>query len=222
MQYEHSSDKDVETIEISQQARPLLLAAAGLPVLTLVAILLLLVSRSVPYGLMALLLISAVFLAQLASSAIDSVWPTKVVLDPDSMTVKRLLGATVYPWHEIAVVKVTNSPGHFSDDPRCEPEGRFAVGIFQKAHNTGAGTDREPDVVLCTGTRDDVNQLVKVAELIDRYARKRLTRNNEKSTRVAQVPRAPEFRRRPAGGQPAPQGSQFVGRPRPAFGRRDR
>lgn len=222
MQYDHSSDKDVETIEITQQARPLLLAVAGLPVLVLVAILLVLVSRSVPYALIALLLISAVFLSQLATNAIDGVWPTKVMLDPDSMTVKRLLGATVYPWHEVAAVKVTNSPGVYSDDPRCEPEGRFAVGVFLKGKGLNAGADPEPDVILCTGTRDDVSQLVKVAELIDRYARKRLTRNADKATKITQAPRAAEFRRRPATGQPAPQGSQFIARPGPAFGRRDR
>jgi hypothetical protein len=222
MTYTHEREGNSETLEITPATGPIAITLATLCVLAVGAIAFVLLTRSVPLPLIALLLTAAAMLLQLTLAASQSLWPIRLLLDDAGLTIKLLLGTTKYPWSDVAAIKLVHSGGTLADDPRSDTDDRLAVGLFLKSSQAGKGTDPEPDVLICTAHRSQASELMKIAEHANAFVRRLSARTIEKA-RIAQGPgAASDFKRRPRPIEPAAGTAHYIKPGRSGFGRRGR
>jgi len=222
MTYTHEREGNGETLEITPATGPIAIALAMLCALAVCAITFVLLTRSVPLPLIALLLTAAAMLLQLTLAASQALWPIHLLLDDNGLSIKLLLGTTKYPWSDVAAIRLVHSGGTLADDPRSDADDRLAVGLFLKSSKAGKGADPEPDVLICTAHRAQASELMKITDHANAYARRLSTRTIEKA-RIAQGPgAASDFKRRPRPIEPAAGTAHFI-KPGPTgFGRRGR
>lgn len=221
MTYTHERDETTETIEINPSTGVIALLLSGLGVLSIAAIGFLLLTKSVPLPLIALLITTAAMLIQLTLYSMQALTPTHMRLDDSGLTMQRLLGTVTHPWADIATIKLVHSGGDLSDDPRSDVEDRIAVGLFLKSSKSTGDQDPDPDALICTGQREHARRLIQIVELVNAYARKQASRTVDKARKALGPGAANEFKRRPRSLEPAPGTSHYV-KPQPGFGRRQR
>ncbi len=156
----------VETIELSRQPSTVATVVIAMGVLLFLQVLIVLLSHSISWILMALLLFAAGSAGWLAVLALDAIMPITVTMNKDGLTIARMLGDTTYPWLEIAAAKVVPSAGLLSDDPRSEPSGRLGVGLFLKSRKIPRLHELDADVMVFGAPDTHVNDLINLTNHI--------------------------------------------------------
>jgi hypothetical protein len=155
----------VETIELSRRPTTVSLVVALMALLLVMQIGIVFATHTVAWPLIVMLTVSGGSAAWLGLIALESIMATTVTLTKDGITVARLLGETKFEWPDVAAIKLIPSGGMLSDDPKAEPSGRLAVGIFSRSRKTPRLHELDADFVIYGASESYINSLVK---LIDR------------------------------------------------------
>lgn len=189
-----------ETLEFS--ARPSWLAmgvvaVAGLIVLVSAYILMV---KPVPIALVVLLLAVIGSCGLLTLSALNGVFPAGIEVSSDGLELRRLLGSQSFSWSEVEDVKLVPAPGTFADDPSRGYASRIGIGLFLNETAKAREDANLADVVLCVGTDEHTDQLMRLVDRISMYRERRAPKPAARigARRAVVAGTATEFRRKGA------------------------
>lgn len=189
-----------ETLEFS--ARPSWLAmgvvaVAGLIVLVSAYILMV---KPVPIALVGLLIAVMGSCGLLALSALNGVFPAGIEVSSDGLELRRLLGSQSFSWSEVEDVKLVPAPGTFADDPARGYASRIGIGLFLNETAKTREDANLADVVLCVGTDEHTDQLMRLVDRISMYRERRAPKVAPRlgARRAVVAGTATEFRRKGA------------------------
>jgi hypothetical protein len=219
MTFDQSNDGTSDIIKITEDASPLAVAILVFAVMMLAATAMVMFLKQVPYVLIAILLVAAIMVSQLAVLLLQTLWGTTLKIDAEALTIVRLFKTVAYPWHEVADIRLSYSGGMLNDKPRSDEEDRLAVGLFLKGGVSQSPKDRDADLVLCTAPSSAAQQLTRLVETLKRYTAQHTAKAAPQRGRTPQA--AGEFRRR-LGAVPTPAAgsARFAAAAKVPFGRR--
>jgi hypothetical protein len=169
-----TSPKSSELIEFPAQNPPIAIFFAVVPLLTLIAVAVVLLTNKFPLYLVGLLLVVAGGCAFLVKLALEGLGPVTLEMTQQELVVKRMLGASSYPWSNIESVKAFNPGPTFSNSGRGE-DSHAGLGLFLRNQAKGArDVDAEPDVLLVSVPSGDADKITKACNRLELARRKAL------------------------------------------------
>ena len=156
------------SIDLPTRAHPLLVILTLTPLALTIAVLAMVVFEDVPWPLILLLMVVVGCSLVLSHTAGQYLLGGALIADENGITVKRLLGETVYPWNTVEDIKVTPATGTFGDDPFLETAKRIGAGLFLRNPERDREHEFDADVVLCSGSADETSLMMQIVQKANR------------------------------------------------------
>jgi hypothetical protein len=196
----HIRDGAQETINLNNPRRPLVVFFILMPVAILLTIATIMLLHRVTGLFMVMSGIVVLTLGWLAVTALETLCETRIMLQPDALTVVRLLGRESYPWSDIQHVKIVPAARTFADDPAREDGAYVGLGIFLASKAKQRGEHGDADAMLWSAAGQYTEDFMKMRDTINAYKARLAGRGAAPIKRlgVANPRRSGEFRKRPA------------------------
>jgi hypothetical protein len=208
MNIEHVKDAKVETVTISQRPTALMIIFVVLPVLIMLQVSSIALSRGLPLPLMVLLIAVMASSIALAGASLELIMPVTLILNRQGLIVRRLLGAKLYGWSDIGDMRLVAANGQLSDDPQADGLKQVGIGLFlrsnQRSGNAKPAADarRDADSIIVSCASSHALKLQELIETLIAFQRKALDGGVAQPKRISGALKPTgEFRRKPRGAE---------------------
>ncbi|MEM8976298.1 MAG: hypothetical protein AAGD43_29890 [Pseudomonadota bacterium] len=169
MNRQNATARNETSLPLPARRHPIIIGLLLLPVSILIAIAATVSAQpQMEPSLLALIVLLGFSQLALICLALQHIFSAELVMDGETLTIKKFMNTETYAWRDIAKIDVTPATGTLLDNPFCPMEQRIGVGLIMHGSEKSS-KDATADVIVAACDTSHTIRMMQLAERIQQF-----------------------------------------------------